>query len=205
MKEQEDKSNIETLRDGIESLSPEYNRPAFQEEKQGNKIHVLADPEPTPEEVATPSAEQAKRTENKLQILVDIEPTTLPREEQKNTGMKLQIHIDEQIPKALSPVQNSQKKSTKAFAVLADEESTSQTAPLAEKQPQRDPLKPRTVPLKGFEDEDMQNDENAPPSQVEIEKAKVAKKARREKDSNRTRKIKVMDVKEIPNETQTSK
>ncbi|KAF2106304.1 Mad3/BUB1 homology region 1-domain-containing protein [Lophiotrema nucula] len=64
--------------------------------------------------------------------------------------------------------------------------------------------KPQTVPLKGsIEDDLMLNDENTPPSQVEIEKAKAAKKARREERANRTRKIKVMEVREIKGETQT--
>jgi checkpoint serine/threonine-protein kinase len=59
--------------------------------------------------------------------------------------------------------------------------------------------------LKGFEDDIVLNDENKPPSQLEVEKAKATKKARREERSNRTRKIKVMEVKEIRNETQTGK
>jgi checkpoint serine/threonine-protein kinase len=44
-----------------------------------------------------------------------------------------------------------------------------------------------------------ENDENAPPSRQEID---LAKKARREERANRTRKIKVMDIKHI-NETKT--
>ena len=67
------------------------------------------------------------------------------------------------------------------------------------------PPKPQTVPLKGSIDDDAANDENMPPSQADIEKTKAAKKARREERANRTRKIKVMDVKEIRGETQTSK
>lgn len=45
-----------------------------------------------------------------------------------------------------------------------------------------------------------ENDENAPPSKQEVD---LAKKARREERANRTRKIKVMDVKHIKNETKT--
>lgn len=63
---------------------------------------------------------------------------------------------------------------------------------------------PKTVPLKGLEDENDENDENAPPSQADMEKAKAARKARREERANRTRKIKVMEVREIRAETQTS-
>jgi checkpoint serine/threonine-protein kinase len=47
-----------------------------------------------------------------------------------------------------------------------------------------------------------ENDENTPPSRSEID---AAKKARREERANRTRKIKVMNVKHIKNETQTIK
>lgn len=47
------------------------------------------------------------------------------------------------------------------------------------------------------------NDENAPPSQEEIQRAKMLKKQRKEERANRTRKIKV--VEEVQNETQTSK
>ena len=46
------------------------------------------------------------------------------------------------------------------------------------------------------------NDENVPPSREEFEKAALAKKRRKEERANRTRKIKVMDVKGA---TQTSK
>lgn len=45
-----------------------------------------------------------------------------------------------------------------------------------------------------------ENDENAPPSQEEIEKARLAKQRRREERANRTRKIRVMEVR---GETQT--
>jgi checkpoint serine/threonine-protein kinase len=62
------------------------------------------------------------------------------------------------------------------------------------------------VPLKGSVDDEMAaDDENRPPSQANIDKAKAAKKARREERANRTRKIKVMDVKEIQGETQTGR
>jgi checkpoint serine/threonine-protein kinase len=58
--------------------------------------------------------------------------------------------------------------------------------------------------LKGsIDDELAANDENAPPSQEDVQKARAAKKARREERANRTRKIKVMDVKETHSETQT--
>ena len=46
------------------------------------------------------------------------------------------------------------------------------------------------------------NDENAPPSQEEIQRAKMLKKQRKEERANRTRKIQVMEVR---NEAQTSK
>ncbi|KAH7349130.1 Mad3/BUB1 homology region 1-domain-containing protein [Pyrenochaeta sp. MPI-SDFR-AT-0127] len=76
-------------------------------------------------------------------------------------------------------------------------------ASLVFKDPPEQAPKPQTVPLKGSIDDEAANDENMPPSQIDIEKAKAAKKARREERANRTRKIKVMDVKEIRGETQT--
>ena len=44
-----------------------------------------------------------------------------------------------------------------------------------------------------------------PRLRLAIEKAKAAKKARKEERANRTRKIQVMDVKEVSGETQTSR
>jgi checkpoint serine/threonine-protein kinase len=83
--------------------------------------------------------------------------------------------------------------------------SKPKTGPLLSKQIDEQPSKPQTVPLKGsVDDEMMANDENTPPSQEDLEKAKAARRARREEKANRTRKIKVMDVKEVRGETQTS-
>ncbi|OCK79464.1 hypothetical protein K432DRAFT_383025 [Lepidopterella palustris CBS 459.81] len=48
------------------------------------------------------------------------------------------------------------------------------------------------------------NDENAPPSQAELQKAHLAKKMRREERANRTRKIKVMEVRAEPQTIQTN-
>jgi checkpoint serine/threonine-protein kinase len=80
------------------------------------------------------------------------------------------------------------------------------TEPLAPKHDAQKPPKLQTVPLKGSVDDEMAaDDENRPPSQANIDKAKAAKKARREERANRTRKIKVMDVKEIQGETQTGR
>jgi checkpoint serine/threonine-protein kinase len=80
------------------------------------------------------------------------------------------------------------------------------TEPLAPKHDAQKPPKLQTVPLKGSVDDEMAaDDENRPPSQANIDKAKAAKKARREERANRTRKIKVMDVKEIRGETQTGR
>jgi checkpoint serine/threonine-protein kinase len=52
----------------------------------------------------------------------------------------------------------------------------------------------------GIEENLVLNDENSPPSQVHVEKVSMAKKMRREEKANRTRKIKVMEVRA---ETQT--
>ncbi|KAF1834308.1 hypothetical protein BDW02DRAFT_621915 [Decorospora gaudefroyi] len=90
-----------------------------------------------------------------------------------------------------------------AEAATVAEHPKPKVAPLALRQEPEQPHKPKTVPLKGSIEDDMDNDENAPPSRVEMEKAKAAKKARREERANRTRKIKVMEVKEIRGETQT--
>ena len=46
----------------------------------------------------------------------------------------------------------------------------------------------------GIEENLVLNDENTPPSQTDIEKVNLAKKIRREERANRTRKIKVMEV-----------
>lgn len=78
------------------------------------------------------------------------------------------------------------------------------TTPLVTKKPAEQARKAQTVPLKGIEEDLILNDENTPPSQAEVEKAKIAKKARREERANRTRKIKVMETREIRAETQTS-
>ncbi|KAF7454917.1 checkpoint protein kinase SldA [Pyrenophora tritici-repentis] len=92
-----------------------------------------------------------------------------------------------------------------AEAAVAAKQPKSKPAPLAPKQEPEQLPKPKTVPLKGSVDDDMGNDENAPPSQADVDKAKAAKRARREERANRTRKIKVMEVKEVRGETQTSK
>ena len=107
-----------------------------------------------------------------------------------------------------------QKKARKlAEKAAAAQQPKSEPAPLA---PKTEPLAPKqdaqklpklqTVPLKGGEeDASAGDDENRPPSQADIEKAKAAKKARKEERANRTRKIQVMDVKEVSGETQTSR
>jgi checkpoint serine/threonine-protein kinase len=107
-----------------------------------------------------------------------------------------------------------QKKARKlAEKAAAAQQSKSEPAPLAPKTeplaPKQDAQKPpklQTVPLKGGEEDALAgDDENRPPSQADIEKAKAAKKARKEERANRTRKIQVMDVKEVSGETQTSR
>lgn len=98
-----------------------------------------------------------------------------------------------------------QEEARKAAEAIAPKQSKPKPAPLAPKDADVQPLKLKTVPLKGSIDDDMAaNDENTPPSQEDLEKAKAARRARREEKANRTRKIKVMDVKEVRGETQTS-
>ncbi|OAL01261.1 hypothetical protein IQ06DRAFT_293361 [Phaeosphaeriaceae sp. SRC1lsM3a] len=97
-----------------------------------------------------------------------------------------------------------QEEARKAAEAIAPKQSKPKPAPLAPKDADVQPLKLKTVPLKGSIDDDMAaNDENTPPSQEDLEKAKAARRARREEKANRTRKIKVMDVKEVRGETQT--
>lgn len=77
---------------------------------------------------------------------------------------------------------------------------TTKVVPLAPKHDVQEPIAALAV---GIEENLVLNDENTPPSQADIEKAKLARKARREERANRTRKIRVM--KEVRAETQTSK
>ncbi|KAL1615029.1 protein kinase [Diplodia seriata] len=75
---------------------------------------------------------------------------------------------------------------------------------LKPKDPQQSPMKdPAAMLAKSLQQSvalNDVNDENAPPSQEEIQRAKMLKKQRKEERANRTRKIKVM---EVQNETQT--
>jgi checkpoint serine/threonine-protein kinase len=101
---------------------------------------------------------------------------------------------------------NQREDPRKALAVASvDSGLKSKPLPLAPKEPSEKPMKLKTVPLKGSVDDDVENDENVPPSQAEIDRAKIARKARREERANRTRKIKVMEVREVRAETQTSR
>lgn len=92
-----------------------------------------------------------------------------------------------------------------AEAAVTSEQIKPKPVPMAPKELVEQPLRAKTVPLKGSHDDENANDENMPPSQADLDKAKATRKARREERANRTRKIKVMDVKEIHSETQTSK
>lgn len=102
--------------------------------------------------------------------------------------------------------QDQARKEAEAAADAKEQQQQPEPRPLAVKQVEEQPPRPKTVPLKGsVDDESPTNDENAPPSQEDLEKAKAARRARKEERANRTRKIKVMDVKEVQNETQTGK
>ncbi|PVH96378.1 hypothetical protein DM02DRAFT_674861 [Periconia macrospinosa] len=97
-----------------------------------------------------------------------------------------------------------EKQSRKLIDIPATKPAKPKTSPLAPKEQHKESLRPQTIPLKGsIDDENHVNDENTPPSQLETERAKTAKKQRKDDRANRTRKIKVMDVKEIRGETQT--
>lgn len=99
--------------------------------------------------------------------------------------------------------QESEQARKAADALTTTDQPELKPAPLLSRENLKEVSKQRTVPLKGSIDDDVANDENMPPSQADIEKAKAVKKARREERANRTRKIKVMEVKEIRGETQT--
>ena len=189
-KTEQEKSNIT-------EPAPQQQEPA----DLNTRLH--ADAEPAPDTASSTLTADTEKGAGKLQIHVDEKSPFSPNGERGDTSIKLQIHVDEQSLPASQHPQNVQKKAGKAFAVLADEEP--QDTSLADRDSLQDALKVQTVPLKGFEDDIVLNDENKPPSQLEVEKAKATKKARREERSNRTRKIKVMEVKEIRNETQTGK
>ncbi|KAJ4346977.1 protein kinase [Didymosphaeria variabile] len=204
---EEEKANATTVVAVEEAPTLREISPAFHEQMEVNeKIPFHVDAKSAPEFVPSPLAEDNKRSADKLQIHIDVEPAPVLEENRSSASTRLLIHVDNGEPeRPVSPAQNVQKKANKSFAVLADEEPKPQTTLLAEQEPKREPLKTQTVPLKGLEEGTSFNDENTPPSQLEIEKAKATKKARREERSNRTRKIKVMEVKEIRNETQTSR
>jgi checkpoint serine/threonine-protein kinase len=106
---------------------------------------------------------------------------------------------------AAAPVKQPKSKAAPLAPKQSDEQPLqAKPAPLAPKQLDEPSPMPMTVPLKGsIDDEMVANDENTPPSQEDMEKAKAARRARREDKANRTRKIKVMDVKEVRGETQT--
>lgn len=205
-RKEQGKTNVALLVDVEDAPTPE-DTPLTQREipqiQEMTTLHV--NPEPTLDIVSPPSIQGARNSSTKLQIHVDVKPTPSPRAEGGKAATELQIHVDDKHSSpSSSPAQRMQQKASKTFAVHADENAASQTTPMAAKEHKREALKTRTIPLKGFEDESVENDENVPPSQLEVEKAKATKKARREERSNRTRKIKVMEVKEIRNETQTS-
>lgn len=192
--------------DVSEAPAPTCASPASRGETSSNTESLAhLEPEPSQEPLCPSPAVDTKIAGKKLQIHVDEAYMLPPTVMHEKPNEKLQIHVDEQEPRTTSPAQRTPVTLARAFSVLADEESGRQITPLAEKKSMKEALKVKTIPLKGFEDDVVLNDENTPPSQLEMEKAKATKKARREERSNRTRKIKVMEVKEIRNETQTSK
>lgn len=88
----------------------------------------------------------------------------------------------------VQPPQQPVKSKDRGFKIFEDTPLESlETRPKSQE-------KPMTLALND------ENDENTPPTRQEVD---LAKKARREERANRTRKIKVMDVKHIKNETKT--
>jgi checkpoint serine/threonine-protein kinase len=142
--------------------------------KQPRKAEVFVDPAP-------------QEKPSKAEVFVDATPQEKPK--------KAEVFVDP------APQEKPRKAEVYTDPVLQQQSESSSSATQGS---ENAPRQPRTVPLKGSVDDENANDENMPPSQTERENAKASKKARREERANRTRKIQVMDVKEIRSETQTS-
>ncbi|KAK6393030.1 hypothetical protein LTR65_002721 [Meristemomyces frigidus] len=135
-------------------------------------------PKPQPESHATEPA-----PEPVFEIYQDAEPVPEPPQE-----AAFEIHIDKPMP----PPKTKQR----GFKIFED-------APPEPTPPRALPAKEDKVLVETFAKTlalNDENDENAPPRQRDVD---IAKRLRREERANRTRKIKVMDVKHISNETKT--
>nr|POE93635.1 checkpoint serine/threonine-protein kinase bub1 [Quercus suber] len=106
--------------------------------------------------------------------------------------------IYEDVPSVPTPERPRAKAKQRGFAIFEDEPAQTTPPPV----PQQDEkitleIAPQTVALND------ENNENAPPqTQKDMEK-QLRREQRREEKANRTRKIQVMDVKHIKNETKT--
>jgi checkpoint serine/threonine-protein kinase len=162
---------------------------------------VLGDENAPPQSASESSKSKAAALAPKV-LRDSPKPQAEPREDSIGRDLLLP---DENAPPALKVFRESPKPQAEPpeVSIGADLAFNDENAP-----PRRPKAASRTqsVPLKGsIEDDLVINDENSPPSQADVEKAKSIKKARKEERANRTRKIKVMEVKEIRGETQTSK
>jgi checkpoint serine/threonine-protein kinase len=121
-----------------------------------------------------------------------LDPEVEPEEASEPPSKGFKIHLDEPEMDAIP----APKPKQRGFAIFEDESS--------EAGPSENPRKTNKVATKtssktlALNDE---NDENAPPAHPTD--AEIRKKMRREERANRTRKIQVMDVKHIKNETKT--
>ncbi|KAI6824000.1 hypothetical protein KC340_g6262 [Hortaea werneckii] len=134
-------------------------------------------PEVEPEPVAVPEPD--------FDLLQDAAPIEKPRKG------GFDIHVDE-------PAQQPKPKQ-RGFQIFEDTPNEPATASQLNQQGQGDDK----VLVESFSKTlalNDENDENAPPRQQDVD---LAKRLRREERANRTRKIQVMDVKHIKNETKT--
>ncbi|KAI7688965.1 hypothetical protein KC353_g19794, partial [Hortaea werneckii] len=134
-------------------------------------------PEIEPEPVAAPEPD--------FDLLQDSEPVEKPRKG------GFDVHVDEPAPQP--------KPKQRGFQIFEDTPNEPSSASQSNQQGQSDDK----VLVESFSKTlalNDENDENAPPRQQDVD---LAKRLRREERANRTRKIQVMDVKHIKNETKT--
>ncbi|TKA30474.1 hypothetical protein B0A50_02702 [Salinomyces thailandicus] len=120
---------------------------------------------------------------------------TTPEDEESPSGT-LDIHVDEPV----QPQPQQPKTKQRGFKIFEDTSSEPLPASKQTRQKEND----EKVLVESFSKTlalNDENDENAPPSKQQG--AELAKRLRREERANRTRKIQVMDVKHISNETKT--
>lgn len=158
--------------------------------------------DPAPEPVFEMHHDPERVPEPPLDIHID---ESMPEPSQEST---FDIHVDQSMP----PPRTKQPKQESTFDIHIDEsmpppKSKQRGFKIFEDTP-AEPTPPQAIQEEKVLVESFsktlalndENDENAPPRQQDID---LAKRLRREERANRTRKIQVMDVKHISNETKT--